>query len=161
MKLVADILNALRADKKTVSTAESISTGYLQTRLGSVSGASDVFKGGITAYQQPVKVDVLTVDQDLAEKTNCVDEEVARQMALGALNLFKSDYAIATCGYAETDEGRPYAYIAVTEAPDHCLFSSRIELAGERIEAQQQTAELALKTLATILQSRLTGTKKT
>ena len=157
MSTIAEILNLLRAEGKTISTAESITTGYLQSMLASVSGASDVFKGGITAYTLPVKVELLNVDEVLAKKTNCIEEEIACQMAQGALKLFKTDYAIATCGYAEIDEGNPYAFFAIAEAPTSILYSNRIELHGDRIAAQKQTAKHALEKLHKLLQSLPSG----
>lgn len=151
MNNVAEILDLLRTADKTVATAESITAGHLQSRLAAVSGSSDVFQGGITAYQRAVKVGLLRVDEALAERTDCVDEEVARQMALGALKLFQADYALATCGYAEREDGDPYAYFAIARAPAEILFSTRIELSGSRIEAQKEAAERTLKTFLELL----------
>ncbi len=152
-KTANTIKELLEKSRTTVSTAESISGGHLQSMLTAVSGASAVFKGGITAYQLPVKVELLNVDPALAEKTDCVDEEVARQMALGALKLFKTDYALATCGYAELAGGKPYAFFAIAQAPGTILYSGQIELSGNRVEAQQQTAETTLEKFNALLQS--------
>lgn len=141
---------------KTVAAAESITAGHLQAALSSVSGASDVFQGGITAYQPEIKIKHLGVDAGLARRTDCVDEEVARQMAVGAIRLFESDYAIATCGYAEPypDWGidGPFAYYAIAARTDgyatQILWSDRIELLGlNRTEAQRHTAQVVLEKL--------------
>ncbi len=159
MNCVAEILELLRAAGKTVSTAESITTGYLQTMFGSVSGASDVFKGGITAYKLPVKVELLEVEKELAENTDCVDEAVARQMAKGALKLFQSDYAVAACGYAEKYPARnieaPFAFIAIADAEGKINFSIRIELSGSRENAQRETARSAIEKFAELLRASL------
>lgn len=151
MNTIVEIVDRLRAAGKTVATAESITSGHLQTELASISGASDVFKGGLTAYQLPIKVKLLYVDQELAVKTDCIDIEVARQMARGALNLFGSDYAIATCGYAEQKEGSPYAFFAIVDAAGAIACSERVELSGGRVEAQKQAARLALETFKELL----------
>lgn len=140
----------LRAEK-TVSTAESITAGHLQAMLTSVSGASDVFVGGITAYKLPVKVKLLGVDKVLAAQTDCIDIEVARQMAFGALALFDSDYAIATCGYAEKENGKPFAFFAIADASGAINHSERVNLSGGRVEAQEQTARLALEKFIELL----------
>ncbi|WP_372807009.1 CinA family protein [Pontiella sp.] len=136
---------------KTVSVAESITAGRVQALLTSESGVSKVFKGGISAYQAPVKVELLGVDAALAERTDCVDEEIARQMATGALKLFRSDYAIATCGYAERPDGNPYAFFAIAQEPGTILHSERIELSGNRTDVQQEAAQRALKTFSNLL----------
>ena len=147
MNIAEQILQLLKVAGKTVAAAESITAGHVQRMLASASGSSAVFKGGITAYQRSVKVELLGVDDTLAQQTDCVDEEIARQMALGALRLFNADYALATCGYAETENGAPFAYYAVAQTPDRILTSARIELSGNRIEAQKDTARAALSAL--------------
>ncbi len=119
--------------------------------LTSVSGASDVFMGGITAYQRSIKVEQLDVDDILARRTDGVDEEVARQMALGALKLFHTDYALATCGYAERKEGNPYAFYAIAGAANGILISEHIELKGSRTEAQDEAARTVLEAFCKLL----------
>jgi nicotinamide-nucleotide amidase len=142
---------------ETVSTAESITTGHLQTKLASVSDASKVFKGGITAYQESVKVDHLDVNQALASEHNCVHEKVAEQMAQGALSMFKSDYAISTCGYAEPypEQGitKPFAYIAIVSKKEGLLVAEKVNLSGTRVDAQTQAAQIALEKFVELLQS--------
>lgn len=149
MKNIDELLDLLRNTNKTVSTAESITAGNLQRMLASVSGASDVFTGGITAYKLPVKVQLLGVDEIQASATNCVDSKVAEQMALGALKLFKTDYAIATCGYAEpypTEQiTEPFAFISIASSDIGILSSERVTLSGNRTEAQQMAAQIALE----------------
>lgn len=149
--IVQEIKKRLMAADKTVSTAESITAGHLQAILSSEPGASNIFQGGITAYQRAVKVTTLGVQDELAKATDCVDEEIARQMAQGALKLFKSDYAIATCGYAEIDGAAPYAFFAIADAAGTINHSERVELSGNRVEAQQQTARLALECFEKLL----------
>lgn len=158
MNTVEEILDILRSQGKTIATAESITAGNIQRMIASISGASDVFKGGITAYKLSVKSEVLGVDKDVAIRTNCVDPEIARQMAQGALKLFRTDYAIATCGYAEPFPSEkiesPFAYIAIvvrTEGEIVFLAEEKVELSGNRIEAQIQAAALALSSLRDLL----------
>jgi nicotinamide-nucleotide amidase len=151
--IVQEIKELLLGAGKTVAAAESITAGHVQALLTSVPGASNVFRGGITAYQAPIKVELLGVDAALAERTDCVDEEIARQMAKGALKLFKSDYAIATCGYADREEGNPYAFFAVAQQPGTILHCERIELSGSRVDVQQQTAQKALNVFAALLRN--------
>src|SRR6201995_3308066 len=85
----------------TVAAAESLTSGPLQALLGSISGSSEYYLGGVTAYTLEQKVKLLGVDRATAQAVDSVSREVTQQMALGALNLFGSDWAIATTGYAE------------------------------------------------------------
>jgi nicotinamide-nucleotide amidase len=91
----------LREPRRTLAVAESITCGHLQARIGAISGASEFFLGGITAYTLEEKVKHLGVKRAAAKAVNSVSAEVAEQMALGACALFGSDFALATTGYAE------------------------------------------------------------
>jgi nicotinamide-nucleotide amidase len=91
----------LRAPRRTLAVAESMTCGHLQARIGAVSGASEFFLGGITAYTLDEKVRHLGVKRAAAEPVNSVSAAVAEQMARGACVLFDSDFALATTGYAE------------------------------------------------------------
>ncbi len=95
-----------RAPALTLAVAESVTCGNLQARIGAISGASEFFLGGITAYTLDQKVMHLGVDRRAAKAVNSVSAEVARQMALGASKLFGSDLAVATTGYAEPSKER-------------------------------------------------------
>jgi nicotinamide-nucleotide amidase len=84
----------------TVATAESCTGGYIAHRITSVSGSSAYFKGGIVAYSNEIKANVLGVNPADIEKFGAVSSEVARQMAEGALKTLNADYAVSTTGVA-------------------------------------------------------------
>jgi len=90
-----------RAPRLTLAVAESLTCGRVQASVGAISGASAFFLGGITAYTLDEKARHLGVDRRAAKAVDCVSAEVARQMARGAAELFGSDLAVATTGYAE------------------------------------------------------------
>jgi nicotinamide-nucleotide amidase len=96
----------LRAPRLTLAVAESVTCGHLQARVGGISGASEFFPGGITAYTLDEKVRHLGVDRAPAAAVDCVSAQVAAQLALGAAALFGADLGLATTGYAEPDPGR-------------------------------------------------------
>jgi nicotinamide-nucleotide amidase len=101
----------LREPRRTLAVAESITCGHLQASIGAISGASEFFLGGITAYTLDEKVKHLGVKRAAAKAANSVSAEVAEQMACGACALFGSDFAVATTGYAEPfdlAQGRPF-----------------------------------------------------
>ncbi len=103
--------------QQTISVAESLTAGHVQSLLASLPGASDCFEGGITAYTIEQKVALLGVSRREAAGCNCVSEPVVRQMALGARKLFGTNFTIATTGYAEpapeVNVTRPFAWVAV------------------------------------------------
>lgn len=153
--VLIDIKSILSTKKQTISVAESITAGNLQSLFSSISGASSFFAGGITTYALKSKVKVLNVDEELGKKTDCVAQEIADQMAAGALDLFNSDYCVATCGYAEKDVNNnvnePYAFISIiknspTGKPDY-IYKDKISISGDRVHVQKEVAHTAIKEL--------------
>jgi nicotinamide-nucleotide amidase len=139
----------LREPRWTVAAAESLTSGQVQALLGSVSGASEYFLGGVTTYSLEQKVKLLGVDAATAEAVNSVSGEVARQMALGALKLFGSDWAVATTGYAEAVPNRgvrePFAWWAVARRGETSVEIGEISFPDlERVAVQTQVATAVL-----------------
>lgn len=90
----------LRSRGETLSIAESCTGGALAAQFTALSGASQILKGGVVAYDNGVKVSVLGVSAaDLAEY-GAVSEQVACQMAEGVRKLTHSTYSLSTTGIA-------------------------------------------------------------
>lgn len=101
LKLASKEINEiLWRDSKTLSTAESCTSGRIASVITAVPGSSNYYKGGIIAYADEVKTENLGVSAAVIEEQTPVCEDVARQMVLGANKLFKTDYAVAITGYA-------------------------------------------------------------
>lgn len=89
------------ADKGlTISTAESCTGGSIAVRITSVAGCSSYYKGGIVAYANEVKTNLLQVEPEILEKYGAVSEEVVVSMVKGAMETMQTDCAIATSGIA-------------------------------------------------------------
>lgn len=87
------------ANKLTLSTAESCTSGRIAAILTSVSGASDYYQGGMVVYQDELKTRFLGVSPETIAEHDVVSEAVVRQMAIGCLNLYHTDYSICSTGY--------------------------------------------------------------
>ena len=74
----------------TLATAESMTCGRIQARIGAISGASKFFLGGITTYTIDQKVHHLGVDRALAESCNAVSSEIAEQMAIFIVEVLEA-----------------------------------------------------------------------
>lgn len=111
--LSKEILYKLYETGKTMSTAESCTSGKIAEAITSVPGASAYYKGGTICYSDFAKTKVLSIDADLIAEKNAVSEEVATEMVKGVINLMESDFAIATTGYAGpgADAGIPVGTI--------------------------------------------------
>ena len=154
MNLALNLKQKLVESGKTIAVAESLTGGHLQATITSVSGASDYFLGGVTAYNIDQKVKLLGVDRQHAAEVNCVSQQVAIQMAAGVRNLFGSDIGLATTGYAEPwPEGgvkTPFAFIAIDLAGT--VESVKIENSIDgRVEVQRSTVESTLQKLLDLL----------
>ncbi|HZZ57397.1 MAG TPA: nicotinamide-nucleotide amidohydrolase family protein [Opitutaceae bacterium] len=138
-----------------LAVAESVTCGGLQQRLGRISGASEFFLGGITAYDRAQKIAHLGVDDAEARAVNSVSQAVAEQMARGVCVLFGADVGLATTGYAEASPqwraALPYAYWAIARREGQfprAVASGRIDCPGlGRAEAQDRMCEAALAEL--------------
>ena len=98
--LSKEILYKLYESGKTMSTAESCTSGKIGEAITTVPGASTYYRGGTICYSDFAKTKVLGIDAQLIEEKNAVSEEVAIEMVKGVIDLMESDYAIATTGFA-------------------------------------------------------------
>lgn len=148
----------------TLAAAESLTGGNVQALITSVSGASDYFLGGITAYTLEEKARHLGVTRAHARKVNSVSQQVAVEMAVGACQLFRADLAVSTTGYAEPSTKHrvkePMAWWAIAHAKrgKFAVISGTVELPGaNRLEAQQRVAENVVGMLVAYLSSLRAG----
>lgn len=95
----------LKSRGRTMATAESCTGGYAAHLITSIPGSSAYFLGGLIPYQNNIKEKVLRVQQKTLSATGAVSEETVREMISGALDLFGSDYALATSGIMGPDGG--------------------------------------------------------
>lgn len=142
--------------------AESVTGGNIQALLASVPMAVDFYQGGITTYNVGQKVKHLGVEPIHAIKCNSVSGKVAKELAIGAIKLFKSDFAIAVTGYVGPDEnnetGKPFAFISIAQI----IKEEASEVSFERIEyelkdrniVQQYFAECAVKIFSRYLSEK-------
>ena len=106
-----------------VTTAESCTGGLIAGALTSVSGASNCVGAGYVTYSNEAKEQALTVSVENLNKFGAVSQEVALDMAAGALNVSKADLALAVTGIAGPGGGsleKPVGlvYIAAVGGPN-------------------------------------------
>ncbi|HEC44342.1 MAG TPA: competence/damage-inducible protein A [Bacteroides sp.] len=101
-KLVGQLL---KDNNATLALAESCTGGTIASLITSVPGSSEYFIGGVVAYSNEIKQEVLGVDSKSIEKHGAVSREVVEQMAEGVRKRFGADYSIATSGIAGPDGG--------------------------------------------------------
>jgi nicotinamide-nucleotide amidase len=147
--LAAIVLDLCRKRQTTIGVAESCTGGLLGARLTAISGSSDVLRGGVIAYHNDVKVELLGVSESTIVEHGAVSEEVALEMAAGARRTARTNIGLAITGVAGPTGGTPAkpvgtVWIAVDVDGDartvlHHMWGDREEI---RQRAAQWTMEL-------------------
>lgn len=96
----AQLHDILTKRGKTLAVAESCTGGMIASKFTAMAGASTYFRGGVVAYANEVKRDILGVRMEDIECFGAVSEVVALEMAEGVRRITGADYAIATTGIA-------------------------------------------------------------
>jgi len=96
----AECLRLLEERRLTLALAESLTGGLLADTFVRMPGASRVFRGGVVAYEDTVKRDVLGVPEKVLREQTAVSAMAALHMARGARKLLGADIALSTTGYA-------------------------------------------------------------
>ena len=153
IELATTVVNQLKKSGKTLAVAESLTGGGLGAAITEVAGSSEVFLGGITTYSDLSKSKLLEVSKKMITKHTAVSEEVVKEMAANARNLFKSDYAISTTGVA--GPGKAYGKTAGTVwmaiASKKEVIAIELSISGDRATVRNATIESALATFSRIL----------
>jgi PncC family amidohydrolase len=109
-----------------------------------------VFIGGVTAYADAVKLDLLGVSADAIAEHGAVSEEVARQMATGAAHALGAQAAVAITGIAGPDGGtpeKPVGTIWIAVAWRGAVRVFRHLFPGDREDVRSRAAQWALDCL--------------
>lgn len=105
-RLARKVLEAACARNVPLVTAESCTGGLLASLLTDVEGCSHIFDRGFVVYSTQAKCDLLGVERRLVDCCGAVSRNVAKAMALGALERSDGGLAIAITGFAGfTEEG--------------------------------------------------------
>ena len=91
----------------SLATAESCTGGYISHLLTSIAGSSKYFLGGVVAYSNALKINLLGVNPKSIEEHGAVSETVAIEMAEGVRRCTGSDFGLATTGVAGPEGGSP------------------------------------------------------
>lgn len=94
------VVTLLAQRGENVSIAESVTAGGLGHAITSAPGSSQVFLGGVIAYSNEVKENILGIDGNLINEFSVVSEEVANAMADAVRQKFGTTWGIATTGIA-------------------------------------------------------------
>ncbi|WP_420858850.1 CinA family protein [Marivivens marinus] len=96
----AKVLDAARARGLMIATAESCTGGLIAGALTAVPGSSDVVDRGFVTYSNAAKIEMLGIRPETLDQFGAVSEEIAREMADGALARSKAALTVSVTGIA-------------------------------------------------------------
>jgi nicotinamide-nucleotide amidase len=155
---VDDLIAGLLAGRR-IATAESCTAGLVAARLTDRPGSSAYVMGGVVAYSNGAKAQLLGVDPALIEAYGAVSEPVAEAMAAGALRRFGADTAVSTTGIAGpgggTDE-KPVGTVCFSVmlgSPDGEVrkVTRTMRLPGNRSDVRERSTTVAMHLLRRLL----------
>lgn len=142
--------NILRDNKLTIATAESCTGGFIADDLTNIPGSSDYMAGGIVAYANQAKIELLGVNESDLKVYGAVSKQVALQMAEAAADKFDTDIGIATTGIAGPEGGtreKPVGTVWIGLWMENHHFALRAVLTKNRLINKERSAAVALETI--------------
>jgi nicotinamide-nucleotide amidase len=138
-----------------LALAESCSGGLLAARITDLAGASEYMAGGVVAYSNQAKRDLLGVDPGLIEAEGAVSAEVAEAMAIGALRRFDADVAVSITGVAGPSGGseeKPVGYVCFNaRLADGTSIARDPVIPGGRPDIRERSALVGMHLLRQLL----------
>jgi nicotinamide-nucleotide amidase len=100
-----ELVRVCNSKRISLATAESCTGGFIASRITDVPGSSGCFKGGIVAYSNNIKMDLLGVDRRTLDVHGAVSRETAMEMARGLKKLLDPDISLSVTGIAGPSGG--------------------------------------------------------
>jgi nicotinamide-nucleotide amidase len=144
----------LRERKQTLALAESCTGGYISSLFTAISGASEVFKGGMVPYTNLSKHELLQVEENLFTTVGSVSKEVVEQLAQNVIKKFDSDYSISISGIAGPTGGtpeKPVGTVWVAVANKEKVFTHKFQFGDNRQRNIIMTASAAINLLRKLI----------
>ena len=159
MENLAEVLAyKMKTEGKTLAVAESCSGGAIASSITQKAGASEYFKGGVVAYSNAVKENVLGVKSSTLAEHGAVSEETATEMVRGVLKLMDADYAIATTGIAGPGGGtpeKPVGTVWIAVASKDEVFAQKMTFGDDRLRVIERTANQAFANMLKLITKKL------
>lgn len=148
--LAESVGERLRSRGLTLAVAESCTAGLLGATLTEVPGSSAYFLGGVLAYANDVKQELLGVPEETLREHGAVSEASARAMAEGVRRRLRSDLSLAVTGVAGPDGGteeKPIGLVYLALASASGTECRRLQFPGDRQRVRRWAAARALDLL--------------
>jgi nicotinamide-nucleotide amidase len=130
-----ELVELLKKENSTLAVAESCTGGMISKRVTDIPGSSAVFKGGIVAYSNSMKHDILKVADETITEYGAVSEETAGEMAKGIRAVCGSNYGVSVTGIAGPEGGsevKPVGTVCFGFALDGKIVTETRQFPGNR-----------------------------
>ena len=137
----------LMETKMTLSIAESCTGGLIGHMITNAQGSSGYFKGGIIAYSDQAKIDLLHVHPTTLEANGAVSDATVREMAIGVKEKMNTDFGLAVTGIAGPAGGnreKPVGTVHLGLVARNKIFSEKYRFWGNRKQIKLNTAMMVL-----------------
>jgi competence/damage-inducible protein CinA-like protein len=147
---------------RTIAVAESCTGGLVSARLTERPGSSAYVLGGVTAYSDAAKADVVGVNPELIETHGAVSPEVAGALADGAITRFGADVGVGLTGIAGPDGGteeKPVGYVCFCVVERGAGRLARdLQLPGARVDVRDRSTTVCFHLIRRLLLGEHDGT---
>ena len=142
----------LKAKNFTVATAESCTGGLLASTLTDVDGSSAYVKGGVVAYCNEIKRNVLHVKAETLDEFGAVSRQTALEMASNIREIFSATIGLSTTGVAGSpSENKPVGLVYVAAVGENFSAVKECHFNGTRTEIKAQAVNAVLEVLTEYL----------
>lgn len=154
MDTIEQVASFMRSNGLLLVTAESCTAGLIAATLGDIPGAGKLLDCAFVTYSVDAKQRHLAVQDSTLQQYNLTSEEVAREMAQGALRNTRANLAISNTGVVDdTDKSIPagtQCFAWVFRAPSDGdtpfkVFSEKRVFEGDRTAIREASAHYALE----------------
>jgi PncC family amidohydrolase len=148
--LVEELSELLRSRGETLSLAESCTGGLTSSMLTSLPGVSDVYVGGVVAYANSVKENLLDVPKRFLQSVGAVSLPVAKSMASGVRKKLGSTWGVSITGIAGPGGGsplKPVGTVCFGVSGPGVERTVQMQFTGNRQVIQKASAEYAIRLL--------------
>ncbi|HEY1043770.1 MAG TPA: CinA family protein [Telluria sp.] len=151
MQRLEEVVTFLRDRQAVLSTAESCTCGLMASLLADIPGCGQVLDSGFVVYSPAAKHRLLQVSFATIERFGLTSEEVATEMATGALRASAASLSVANTGVADDaqeDEGGTQCFAwALREGERLVSISETVKFDGDRVAIRKQAARYGLEQL--------------
>ncbi|MCE3251986.1 MAG: CinA domain protein [Cellvibrio sp.] len=153
MQNIEAVIQFLNQRELSVTTAESCTAGLAAAMMADISGCGTALQSGFVVYTEEAKHNYLNVSLQTIQTFGLTSEEVAKEMAIGALHKSSADIVLAITGTAESDDDLNgvicFAY-AVRTPNGYRLLSESKSFNGDRNQVRRAAATHALVSLPVV-----------